>query len=211
MRLLEISLIRVGNEESARDNHTYGLTTMENRHATVSGGTIQFHFRGKSNQEHAIAVHDPRVAKNIRACQHLPGQELFHYLNDAGEKHHVGSHDVNDYLREISGEEFTAKEFRTWGGTLSALTELRKMGPADRAAQCRKNIVAAIKAASQHLGNTPAVCRKSYIHPVIIEAYLAGSLIPTVERLMGKMKSTHAIHLRMDELVLLEFLTLAGK
>ena len=96
VRLLEISLIRVGNEESARDNHTYGLTTMENRHATVSGGTIQFHFRGKSNQEHAIAVHDPRVAKIIRACQHLPGQELFHYLSDAGEKHHVGSHDVND-------------------------------------------------------------------------------------------------------------------
>jgi DNA topoisomerase-1 len=211
VRLLEISLIRVGNEESARDNHTYGLTTMENRHATVSGGTIQFHFRGKSNQEHAIAVHDPRVAKIISACQHLPGQELFHYLNDAGEKHHVGSHDVNDYLREISGEEFTAKEFRTWGGTLSALTELRKMGPTDRAEQCRKNIVAAIKAAAQCLGNTPAVCRKSYIHPVIIEAYLKGSLIPTVERLIGKMKSTHAIHLRMDELVLLEFLTLAGK
>ena len=211
VRLLEISLIRVGNEESARDNHTYGLTTMENRHATVSGGTIQFHFRGKSNQEHAIAVHDPRVAKIIRACQHLPGQELFHYLNDAGEEHHVGSHDVNDYLREISGEEFTAKEFRTWGGTLSALTELRKMGPADRAEQCRKNIAAAIKAAAQCLGNTPAVCRKSYIHPVIIEAYLEGALIPTVERLIGKMKSAHAIHLHMDELVLLEFLTLAGK
>ena len=211
VRLLEISLIRVGNEESARDNHTYGLTTMENRHATVSGDTIQFHFRGKSNKVHAIAVHDPRVAKIIRACQHLPGQELFHYLDDAGEEHHVGSHDVNDYLREISGEEFTAKEFRTWGGTLSALTELRKMGPADRAAQCRKNIVAAIKTASQHLGNTPTVCRKSYIHPVIIEAYLKGSLIPTVERLIGKMKATHAIHLRMDELVLLEFLTLAGK
>jgi DNA topoisomerase-1 len=201
----------VGNEESARDNHTYGLTTMENRHASVSGSTIQFHFRGKSNKKHAIAVHDPRVAKIIRACQHLPGQELFHYLNDAGEKHHVGSHDVNDYLREISGEEFTAKEFRTWGGTLSALTELRKMGPADRAEQCRKNIAAAIKAAAQCLGNTPAVCRKSYIHPVIIEAYLEGALIPTVERLIGKMKSTHAIHLRMDELVLLEFLTLAGK
>ena len=211
VRLLEISLIRVGNEESARDNHTYGLTTMENRHATVSGGTIQFHFRGKSNKEHAVAVHDPRVAKIIRACQHLPGQELFHYLSDAGEKHHVGSHDVNDYLREISGEEFTAKEFRTWGGTLSALTELRKMGPADRAEQCRKNIAAAIKAAAQCLGNTPAVCRKSYIHPVIIEAYLEGALIPTVERLIGKMKSTHAIHLHMDELVLLEFLTLAGK
>lgn len=211
VRLLEVSLIRVGNEESARENHTYGLTTMENRHATVSGGTIKFHFRGKSNKEHAIAVHDPRVAKIVRACQHLPGHELFHYLNDAGEKHHVGSHDVNDYLREISGEEFTAKEFRTWGGTLSALTELRKMGPAERAEQCRKNIVAAIKAASQRLGNTPAVCRKSYIHPVILEAYLEGSLIPTAERLMGKLKSTCAIHLRMDELVLLEFLTLSRK
>jgi DNA topoisomerase-1 len=211
VRLLEISLIRVGNEESARDNHTYGLTTMQNHHATLSGGTIKFHFRGKSNQEHAIAVHDPRVAKIIRACQHLPGHELFHYVNEAGEKHQVGSHDVNDYLREISGEEFTAKEFRTWGGTLSALTELRKMGPADRASQCRKNIVVAIKAASQHLGNTPTVCRKSYIHPVILEAYLEGTLIPTVKKLIGKMKSTHAIHLHMDELVLLDFLTLAAK
>ncbi|HEV2691627.1 MAG TPA: DNA topoisomerase IB [Verrucomicrobiae bacterium] len=211
VRLLETSLIRVGNEGSARENHTYGLTTMENRHATVSGGTIHFHFRGKSNKEHAIAVHDPRVAKIVRACQHLPGHELFHYVNEAGEKHHVGSHDVNEYLREISGEEFTAKEFRTWGGTLSALTELRKMGPAEKVTQCRKNIVSAIKTASQHLGNTPTVCRKSYIHPVIIEAYLEGSLIPTAERLISKMKSTHAIHLRLDELVLLEFLTLAGK
>jgi DNA topoisomerase-1 len=136
---------------------------------------------------------------------------LFHYVSDTGEKHHVGSHDVNDYLREISGEEFTAKEFRTWGGTLAALTELRKMGPADKVTQCRKNIVAAVKAASQHLGNTPSVCRKSYIHPVILESYLQGSLIPTVERLIGKLKSNRAIHLRMDELVLLEFLTVTGK
>jgi DNA topoisomerase-1 len=184
---------------------------MENRHATVSGGTIQFHFLGKSNKEHVIAVHDPRVAKIVRACQHLPGQELFHYVSETGEKHHVCSHDVNDYLRDISGEDFTAKEFRTWGGTLSALTELRKMGPADRITQCRKNIVAAIKAAAQHLGNTPSVCRKSYIHPAILEAYLDGSLIPTVERLIGKMKSTRAIHLRMDELILLEFLTLTSR
>src|SRR5580700_9753937 len=130
VRLLEISLIRVGNEESARDNHTYGLTTMENRHAVVRGASIRFHFRGKSNKEHSIEIHDPRLAEIVRECQHLPGQELFHYVNEAGEKHHVGSHDVNDYLRVISGEDFTAKEFRTWGGTLSALKELRKMGPA---------------------------------------------------------------------------------
>jgi DNA topoisomerase-1 len=211
VRLLEISLIRVGNEESARENHTYGLTTMENRHAIVRGASIRFHFLGKSNKEHVVEIHDPRVAKIIRACQHLRGQELFHYLNEAGEKHPVGSHDVNDYLRDAAGEDFTAKEFRTWGGTLSALKELRKMGPAAHVTQSRKNVMTAIKAAAQHLGNTVAVCRKSYIHPAILEAYLEGWLIPTLEKLMGTAKSNHKGHLHVDEVVLLEFLTFSGK
>lgn len=211
VRLLETSLIRVGNEESARDNHTYGLTTMENHHAIVRGADVHFHFRGKSNKEHAIQIHDPRVAEIIRECQHLPGQELFHYVNEAGEKHHVGSHDVNDYLRQISGDDFTAKEFRTWGGTLSALKELRKMGPARAVTQSRKNVAAAIKAASHRLGNTPAVCRKSYVHPVVVEAYLDGWLIPTVDKLDGSKKPFHLPHLHVDEVILYEFLEYSGK
>jgi DNA topoisomerase I len=210
VRLLEISLIRVGNEESARDNHTYGLTTMENRHAIVRGASIQFHFLGKSNKEHVVEIHDPRVAGIIRACQHLPGQELFHYVSETGQKHHVCSHDVNDYLRAISGEDFTAKEFRTWGGTLTALKELRKLGHAARVTQCRKNLMAAIKAAAQHLGNTVAVCRKSYIHPAILDAYLDGTLIPTLEKLTGMAKSNQPVHLHVDEVILLEFLTFTG-
>jgi DNA topoisomerase-1 len=211
VRLLEISLIRVGNEESARDNHTYGLTTMENRHATVRGDTIKFHFLGKSNKEHTIEVHDPRVAKIIRACQHLPGQELFHYLNEAGEKHHVGSHDVNDYLRAICAEDFTAKEFRTWGGTLTALRELRKLGVAAHVTQGRKNVITAIKAAASHLGNTVAVCRKSYIHPAILNSYLDGTLIPTLEKLTGATKSKSPVHLHVDEIILWEFLIYTSK
>jgi len=206
VRLLEISLIRVGNEESARDNHTYGLTTMENRHAVVRGASIRFHFLGKSNKEHVVEIHDPRIARIIQACQHLRGQELFHYVNDSGEKHPVGSHDVNDYLRDVSGEDFTAKEFRTWGGTLSVLKELRKMGPAAHVTQGRKNLVTAIRAAAQHLGNTVAVCRKSYIHPAVLESYLEGTLIPTLEKLTGTSKSKPNGHLHVDEVVLLEFL-----
>jgi len=211
VRLLEISLIRVGNEGSARDNHTYGLTTMQNRHAAVHGNTIKFHFLGKSNKEHTIEVHDPRVAKIIRDCQHLPGQELFHYVNESGEKHHVGSHDVNDYLRDISAENFTAKEFRTWGGTLTALRELRKMGAPGKVTQTRKNLMTAIKAAASHLGNTVAVCRKSYIHPAILDSYLDGSLIPTLEKLTGSSKSKPPAHLHVDEIILWEFLILTSK
>jgi DNA topoisomerase-1 len=211
VRLLEISLIRVGNEESARDNHTYGLTTMKNRHATVHGDNVRFHFLGKSNKEHLVEIHDPRVAKIVRDCQHLPGQELFHYVNEAGEKHPIGSHDVNDYLREISGEDFTAKEFRTWGGTLSALTHLRRLGPAPKITQSRKNVVAAIKVAAESLGNTVAVCRKSYIHPVVLEAYLAGTLIPTLEKITDKTKTSRAKQLHVDEIILLEFLMAAAR
>ena len=193
VRLLEISLIRVGNDEYARDNKSYGLTTMKNRHATVRGAKIKFQFRGKSGKDHVVEVEDRRVARIVRACQDLPGQELFQYVDEAGGKHDVGSGDVNDYLREVTGRDFTAKDFRTWAGTLSAAAELRRLGPVENETEARKNVVAAIKATAQSLGNTPAVCRKSYVHPAVIEAYLDGSLIPKLDEWKGKAQSGHVV------------------
>jgi DNA topoisomerase-1 len=210
VRLLEVSLIRVGNEEYARENKSYGLTTMKNRHAKVRGAKIKFQFRGKSGKEHVVEVEDRRVARIVRACQELPGQELFQYLDDAGQKHDVGSGDVNDYLRELTGQDFTAKDFRTWAGTVSAATELRRLGSADSNVAGKSNVVAAVKATAQSLGNTAAVCRKSYIHPAIIAAYLDGSLIPKLIEWNGKARSTSSSQLRPDEVAVLRFLRQAS-
>jgi DNA topoisomerase-1 len=181
VRLLAVSLIRIGNEDSARDNHTYGLTTMKNRHAVVRGGMIRFHFRGKSGKEHTIDVEDKRLAKTVRACKELPGQDLFQYIDPTGQKHAVASGDVNDYLRTATSGDFTAKDFRTWAGTLSTLSELRKLGTALSSTLCKRNIVSAIKTTAKRLGNTVAVCRKSYIHPVVLDAYSEGTLISDLE------------------------------
>jgi DNA topoisomerase-1 len=210
VRLLEVSLIRVGNEEYARDNKSYGLTTMKNRHATVRGAKIKFQFRGKSGREHVVEVEDRRVASIVRACQELPGQELFQYVDDAGQKHDVGSGDVNDYLHETTGCDFTAKDFRTWAGTVSAAAELRGLGPADSETDLKKNVVVAVKATAQSLGNTPAVCRKSYIHPAVIEAYLDGSLITKLNERKRKIPSTISARLRPDEAAVLKFLKRAS-
>ena len=210
VRLLEISLIRVGNDEYARDNKSYGLTTMKNRHARVRGAKIKFQFRGKSGREHVVEVEDRRVARIVRACQDLPGQELFQYVDDEGQKHDVGSGDVNDYLREISGRDFTAKDFRTWVGTISAAWELRRLGPDDSETDLKKNVVAAVKATAQSLGNTPAVCRKSYIHPAVIEAYLDRTLITKLNGRRSKTSSASSSRLRPDEAAVLRFLKCAG-
>ena len=210
VRLLEVSLIRVGNDEYARDNKSYGLTTMKNRHATVRGAKIKFQFRGKSGKEHVVEVEDRRVARIVRACQDLPGQELFQYVDDAGQKHDVGSGDVNDYLREITGRDFTAKDFRTWAGTISAASELRRLGSVDSGTDARKNVVAAVKATAKSLGNTPAVCRKSYIHPAVIGAYLDGSLIPKLNEWKSKTSSNSSRRLQPDEAAVLRFLKRAG-
>ena len=206
VRLLEVSLIRVGNEEYARDNKSYGLTTMKNRHATVRGAKIKFQFRGKSGKEHVVEVEDRRVARIVRACQDLPGQELFQCVDEAGQKHHVGSGDVNDYLREITGRDFTAKDFRTWAGTIFTASELRRLGPVDSETGLKTNVVAAVKATAQSLDNTPAICRKSYIHPAIIEAYLNGSLIPRLDEWKGKRGSNSSRGFLPDEAAVLKFL-----
>ena len=175
VRLLETTLIRVGNPEYARDNQSFGLTTMRSRHVEVAGATMRFRFRGKSGKEHSVAVADRRLARVVRACRELPGHELFQYLDEAGERQAVDSADVNDYLRAATGEDFTAKDFRTWGGTVLALAALLE---AERAAGERggRAVIEAVKQVAAQLGNRPAICRKYYVHPAVIEAFLEGAL-----------------------------------
>jgi DNA topoisomerase-1 len=175
VKLLERTLIRVGNDEYARENHSYGLTTLQTRHVKVSGAEIQFGFRGKGGIHHDITVVHPELAKVVKECQSLPGRDLFQYRDEEGKRHAISSADVNDFLREISGEDFTAKDFRTWAGSVYTLSELRKLNGA-RGREAKKGTVAIIKAVAQRLGNTPAVCKKSYIHPALLEAHGAGTL-----------------------------------
>jgi DNA topoisomerase-1 len=178
IQLLDLTLIRIGNEEYARANESYGLTTMRQSQVEVNGSKIQFEFQGKSGKQHTVAVRDPRLARIIRRCEELPGYELFQYVDEASERHSVESSDVNQYLREITGQHFTAKDFRTWGGTVIAASELRELGPAETATEEKKNIIEAVKRAAHELGNTPAVCRRAYIHPAILDAYMEGRLLP---------------------------------
>jgi DNA topoisomerase I len=179
--LLENTMMRIGNEEYARENHSFGLTTLCNRHAHIDGSEVEFQFRGKSGVRHAVRIHDRRLARIIRQSRDLPGQELFQYLDDNGQQQSVGSADVNNYLREISGENYTAKDFRTWSGTVLAALALQQAGAFDSPAQAKTNIVQAIDTVAKRLGNTPAVCRKCYVHPAVIDSYLDGTLMPRLE------------------------------
>jgi DNA topoisomerase I len=176
VRLLETTLVRVGNDEYARHNGSYGLTTLHDEHVDVHGATIQFSFRGKSGKKHTVDAHDRRLAGIVKRCRELPGQELFRYQDADGQTHAIGSADVNDYLREAMGEEFTAKDIRTWAGSVLAAQELLRRGPAPSETECRHNIATAIQAVSERLGNTPAICRRCYVHPAVIEAYQDGTL-----------------------------------
>ena len=182
VRLLEVSLIRVGNQEYARTNESFGLTTMRDEHVDVAGATLRFVFRGKGGKEHRVHVHDQRLSRIVQRSQDLPGEELFQYVDDDGERQTIDSGDVNDYLREITGQEFTAKDFRTWAGTVLAARALREFEAFDSEAQAKRNIVEAIEAVAERLGNTRAVCRESYIHPALLDAYLDGSLIHTLRQ-----------------------------
>jgi DNA topoisomerase I len=176
VRLLEVSLIRVGNEEYARDNDSFGLTTMRNKHVNVNGSKLRFHFRGKSGKWHEVDICDRRVARIVKSCQDLPGQEIFQYIDEEEKRQDVKSGDVNDYLREICGEDFTAKDFRTWAGTVLGALALRAFQKFETQAQAKGNLVRAIEAVAERLGNTPAVCKKCYIHPEVFASYLDGSL-----------------------------------
>lgn len=175
VRLMEATLIRIGNEEYARENHSFGLTTMRNRHVSVDGATVTFKFQGKSGIKHNIDLTDRRLAHIIRRCQDIPGYELFQYEDSEGH-HSIDSADVNEYLHEIGGQEFTAKDFRTWAGTVLACTALLKLDPFDSETQAKKNIVEAINSVASQLGNTRAVCRKCYVHPAVLNCYVQGEM-----------------------------------
>ena len=174
VRLLETTFIRVGNEEYARANRSFGLTTLKDRHVSFGGAEIRFHFRGKSGVFHEISIHDAAIARTVRRCRDLPGQELFQYLDEEGRPAAIDSADVNEYIRDIAGDEFTAKDFRTWAGTVLAATALCAMG--GPRSPSKRDVVRAIEQVARRLGNTPSVCRKSYVHPEVIGAFLDGSL-----------------------------------
>ena len=205
VRLLEQTLIRVGNEEYARENRSYGLSTMKDRHATVRGDEIRFTFRGKSGKEHEIGVRDRRLARLVKRCQELPGQELFQYRGEGGSRVPVTSGDVNDYLREITGQDVTAKDFRTWAGTVAAAMALRGFLEVDDEAGRRTAVVRAIEQVAEELGNTPSVCRACYVHPEVIDRYLDGTMVDALSRrASGVGRGAHA--LRAEEAAVLGLL-----
>jgi DNA topoisomerase-1 len=175
--LLEATMMRIGNDEYARENKSYGLTTLRNRHVRIDGSEVEFRFRGKSGVVHDVKVHDRRLARIIQRTRDLPGQDLFQYLDEDGETHTVGSSDVNDYLRTITGEDYTAKDFRTWSGTVLAAMALREFEAVDSDTQAKKNVVRAIESVAERLGNTPSVCRKCYVHPAVLDSYLDGTML----------------------------------
>ena len=208
VRLLDKTLIRVGNDEYARENNSFGLTTLRRRHVKVDGAMLRFSFRGKSGVEHSIALSDPRLARIIQRCQDLPGYELFQYLDAAGKRQAVCSDDVNAYLRDLTGRDVSAKDFRTWGGTMLAAVELRAMGAAASRREADRNILRAIDAVAERLGNTRAVCRKYYVHPALLRAYLMGETVP-LAAVNGKGRQRRAgagAALRRDEIAVLQFL-----
>lgn len=203
VRLLETTLIRVGNQEYAKQNQSYGLTTMRDKHVHIDGSDVEFSFRGKSGVNHSIELHDRRLARIIKQCRDLPGYDLFQYIDDNGERQTIESADVNAYLREISGQDFTAKDFRTWAGTVLAAMALQELAPAESQTQAKKNIVQAIEQVAQQLGNTPSVCRKCYVHPLILDSYLDGTLVDTLQQRADDLAETD---LNADEQRVLDFL-----
>jgi DNA topoisomerase-1 len=205
VRLLEATLIRVGNEEYARENRSFGLSTLRRRHVDVAGSRLAFTFRGKSGREHEIKVIDRRLARLVKEVQELPGQLVFQYVDEDGTRQPIDSADVNDYLREISGDEFTAKDFRTWAGTVAASMALREFTEIDSDAQRKKAVVEAIETVARQLGNTPTVCRQCYVHPDVLDAYMDGTLVDALsQRARGAGRGAHA--LRPEEAAVLGLL-----
>jgi DNA topoisomerase I len=203
VHLLESTLIRVGNDEYARNNQSYGLTTLKSDHVAVEGSEVRFQFTGKSGKQWSLAMRDRRVARIIRACQELPGQDLLQYFNEEKALHAVSSGDVNAYLREITGADITAKDFRTWAGTMLMARHLAISEPFTSATQAKRVMSAAVKKVAAALGNTAAVCRKSYIHPAISDAYLSGAFVLKV---MAESSSSKPAGLRPEEVAVLAVL-----
>jgi DNA topoisomerase-1 len=206
VQLLESTFIRIGNEEYARENKSFGLTTMKDRHVEVKGAKLRFRFRGKSGREHEIDVTDRRTAKIISKLQDLPGQDLFQYLDDDGKRCEISSQDVNEYLREITGEDFSAKDFRTWAGTMLTAVGLNGQEKFETKKQAKSNINSAIKAVAKILGNTPAICRKCYVHPAVLETYLDQKSIDGLKAMTEDALEKEDVDLRSSEAAVLKFL-----
>ncbi len=206
VHLLETTMIRVGNADYARQNESYGLTTLENEHVDVEGNRLKFHFKGKSGKTWKLSVRDRRVARIVKASQDLPGEHLFQYLDDAGEQHSVTSGDVNAYLREVAGTAVTAKDFRTWTGTVLAALALAEFEKVDSHAAAKRNVRAAIEQVAARLGNTPTVCRKCYVHPEVLDSYLARELVLEVREEVAKELTDDSATLRPEETLVLAFL-----
>nr|WP_254070471.1 DNA topoisomerase IB [Acidisphaera sp. L21] len=207
VRLLEKTLARVGNEEYARDNKSFGLTTLRTRHSRVEGSRIKFDFRGKHGIEHHLDLQDRRLATIVKRCRDLPGQMLFQFIGEDGERHAIGSDDVNAYLHEISGEDVTAKDFRTWAATNLAAMALRELERFDSEAKNKKNVVQAVEAVAGLLGNTPTVCRKCYIHPAIFGGYLDGSLLEGLKQRADAVLDEGTSGLTAEEVAVTAFLS----
>ena len=200
IRLMETTHIRVGNTEYAKENGSYGLTTMRNKHVEIHGSKITFDFKGKSGVHHAIDLEDRRLARIIKRCEEIPGYELFQFLDHDGNHHTIDSHDVNEYLREITGEHFTAKDFRTWAGSVLANDLLRQFEPFTTATQAKKNVLQAITAVAAQLGNTPSVCRKCYVHPAVLESYLSGHMSTEARAQVAEIKQEiEEVKQKLDE------------
>jgi DNA topoisomerase-1 len=195
VKLLEMTFARIGNEEYARENRSFGLTTLRDRHVTVRGATVKFLFTGKSGREVSVALTDRRVARVIKRCEELPGQMLFQYIDAEGERRVVTSDDVNQYLGEATGEDYTAKDFRTWAGTVLAASALRKLVDFESESEARRNVISGIDSVARKLGHTRAVCRRAYVHPAVIEAYMDRSL---EDALKGNVAKTF-LRLKADE------------
>lgn len=206
VRLLDATYIRIGNVRYERENNSFGLTTMRDRHVEIASGTIRFEFRGKAGKTHAIDVRDARLARIVKECQEIPGQHLFQYLEDDGTPRPIASEDVNAYLEEVAGDEFTAKDFRTWAGTVIVAQTLRGIGLASSSTEAARNVVRAIEVAAIGLGNTVPVCRASYVHPAVIDGYLDGSLTRASRRRVQTGGAIRADRLKPEEAALLAFL-----
>jgi DNA topoisomerase I len=203
VRLLEWTCIRVGNDEYARTNKSFGLTTLKDQHVEIKGSTVKFEFRGKSGKTHSCDVSDRRIATIVRRCQAIPGQELFQYYDENGDRQTINSEDVNDYIRKISGDDFSAKDFRTWTGTMLAAASLREIGAARTQKEAKSHYLKAIDQVSQQLNNTRAVCRKYYVHPALFDTYSAGTLLHDFER---ELKRARAKGLDQSEAAVLAIL-----
>jgi DNA topoisomerase-1 len=205
VRLMELTSIRVGNESYKKLYGSFGLTTLQNRHVNISGSSIKFEFKGKKGVFHKVALQSKKLARLVKQCRDIPGKELFQYYNEAGERCSIGSGDINDYLKEITGEDFTAKDFRTWAGSVSALYAFKEAGEFDSITECRKKIVSVLDEVAVNLGNTRTVCKKYYVHPTVIKSYEEGTIFKYISEI-NENEDVKAAELNLAEKALLKLL-----